>query len=297
MIYQHPLAYLIGVEGAALLRGWAGEYDREVVEARLAEVRRLLNNAELVNHPGVEVRRRDIEIGYRDWSATYDDGRNSLFDYDEPCVFGIVDELPVGTALDAACGTGRYAAHLAAAGHQLIGVDASPEMLARARTRVPGADFRHGDVRHLPVGNDEVDLVVAGLALTHVPDLDPVLAEFARVLRPGGHVVIADVHADLIKLGSVPVAIGRDGEPGLTAAYPHETGDYIRAALRAGLQVRGCEETRLVGTNPQRPAQPDASVKPWETWPWTLMDMVPAAVRSFSGPGGVRQTIIWHFQL
>ncbi len=44
MIYQHPLAYLLGLEGIALLRAWAGDYDKALVEARLAEVRRLLDD-------------------------------------------------------------------------------------------------------------------------------------------------------------------------------------------------------------------------------------------------------------
>ena len=46
MVYQHPLAYLIGMEGLALLRAWAGDYDydREFVTARLAETRKLLDD-------------------------------------------------------------------------------------------------------------------------------------------------------------------------------------------------------------------------------------------------------------
>jgi hypothetical protein len=54
--------------------------------------------------------------GYRQWSATYDEPRNTLFDFDEPIVHEILDALTVGRALDAACGTGRYAAHPAARG-------------------------------------------------------------------------------------------------------------------------------------------------------------------------------------
>jgi len=72
-MYQHPLAYLLGVEGVALLRGWAGEFDKEFVGARLDEIRRLLANDSLVNHPGVAVARNDAVTGYRQWSATYDD--------------------------------------------------------------------------------------------------------------------------------------------------------------------------------------------------------------------------------
>ena len=47
MIYQDPLAYLLGLEGIALLDGWAGDHDRAFTEARLAEVRRLLDDEQL----------------------------------------------------------------------------------------------------------------------------------------------------------------------------------------------------------------------------------------------------------
>jgi hypothetical protein len=116
MIYQHPLAYLPGLEGIALLRAWAGEYDRAVVQARLAEARRLLDNEALVSHGGVMVNRGDTVMGYRQWSATYDEPRNGLFDVEEPIMHEILDALAAGNALDAACGTGRYAGYLAARG-------------------------------------------------------------------------------------------------------------------------------------------------------------------------------------
>ena len=62
----------------------------------------------------------------------------------------------------------------------------SPEMLARARRRVPTGAFHRGDLHRLPLAGGTVDPVGCCLALTHVPRLEPVLAEFARVLRPGG---------------------------------------------------------------------------------------------------------------
>jgi SAM-dependent methyltransferase len=217
MIYQHPLAYLLGLEGVALLRAWAGDYDKAFVEARLAEVRRLLDNEALVHHTGVMVGRGDTVTGYRQWSVTYDEPRNGLFDVEEPVMHEILDVLPAGSALDAACGTGRYAGYLAARGHQVVGVDSSPDMLARARARVPRAAFLVGDLHKLPLPDDAVDVVVSALALSHVPTLAPVIAEFARVLRPGGHLVISDTHHEQILRGSVVKALGPTGEPGLVA--------------------------------------------------------------------------------
>ena len=47
MIYQDPLAYLLGLEGIALLNAWAGDHDREFTDARLAEIRRPLDDEKL----------------------------------------------------------------------------------------------------------------------------------------------------------------------------------------------------------------------------------------------------------
>jgi hypothetical protein len=80
VIYEHPLAYLLGLEGVALIRGFIGEYDRDFVEARIAEVRDLLADESLAD-AAVAVERVGTVDGYRVWSATYD-GRNSAFDFD-----------------------------------------------------------------------------------------------------------------------------------------------------------------------------------------------------------------------
>jgi len=292
MIYQHPLAYLLGLEGIALLRGWAGDFDKEFVEARLAEVRRLLAADALANHDGVMVERGDTVTGYRRWAATYDEPRNSLFDADEPVMHQIIEGLPPGDALDAACGTGRYAEYLAGRGHRVLGVDSSPEMLARARARVPSGEFVLGDLHELPLPDSSVDLVVSALALAHVPTLAPVMAEFARVLRPGGNLVISDAHHEIVIRGSVPHALGPNNEPGLAPSYRHTPGDFIRAALPVGLQVRRCEEPY----NDLPPPRPDTelTVTGWYEWPWSLLDLVPEASRA---AWAVPAVIVWHFAL
>lgn len=188
MTYLSALAYLLGVEGAALLRGIReGTADQEFVDARIGEIRTLLAEPALAAAAGVEAVPGAITTAevYRGWAPTYDEPGNGMIELEEPVVRRILDGLPVGTALDAACGTGRHAAYLAERGHHVIGVDASPEMLDRARRRLPGADLRHGELERLPLPDAAVDTVVCGLALEHVPDLASVLAEFARVLRPG----------------------------------------------------------------------------------------------------------------
>jgi 2-polyprenyl-3-methyl-5-hydroxy-6-metoxy-1,4-benzoquinol methylase len=292
MVYQHPLAYLLGIEGVSLLRAFGGDFDREFVAARIAEVRRLLDSPEL-DVEGVEAPQVGTVDGYRVWSRTYDEPGNGIFAYEQPYVHAILGTLPTGVALDAACGTGRHTEHLVRLGHRVIGVDSSPDMLARAGARVPQADLRQGDLRHLPLAEDEADIVVCTLALTHEPDLAPVLAEFARVLRPGGHLIIADVHHLHVRLGSMPRVRDDEGRPGILPAYFHLASDYLGAALPLGFQVRACHEPR--GPVPEvSPADP-VTVGPWDGWPWSLLNVVPEATRAAFG--GTPVTVVWHFQL
>ncbi|NRQ35224.1 class I SAM-dependent methyltransferase [Nonomuraea sp. NN258] len=289
MIHESPLAYVLGLEGLALMRSFAGEHDRAFVEARLAEIRKFLDDDSLAE-AAVEVARVDTLEGYRIWSQTYDEP-NAAFVLDEPFISEIVDVLPAGDALDAACGTGRIAAYLAGRGHRVRGVDSSADMLERARVRVPQAEFLQGDLTSLPVPDESVDLVVCSLALTHVPELDPVLAEFARVLRPGGQVVIADVHPEGVALGGVPSVRLPDGRPGRVATYRHLVGDYVRAALAAGLQVRRCEEPRHPAGEPGERID---VLEPWDVWPWALRGLAPEAAHAVIA--GSPSMLFWHFQ-
>lgn len=294
MTYEHPLAYVLGLEGVALLRSFTGRFDRGFVDARVAEIRRLLDDEALAD-AAVEVAHVHPAEGYRIWSGTYD-GPNGLFDIDGPVVGQIVDGLPRGVALDAACGTGRVAASLAERGHQVLGVDGSSDMLERARTRVPQGRFTVGELDRLPVPDDAVDLVTCCLALTHVPSLGPVMGEFARVLRPGGHLVISDMHPEGVARGYVPNVRLADGRPGRIATYHHAVGEYLRAALHAGLEVRRCEEPRLPHEEESRPV-PSASqaVQTWDVWPWCLADLVPQAAAAANED--VPTMLIWDFQL
>src|SRR5260370_1655253 len=154
-------------------------------------------------------------------------------------------------------------------------------MLARARRRVRDGEFRVGALGRLPLPDESADVIVCALAVVHVPRLQPVLAEFARVLRPGGDLVISDLHPEQVTRGSVIKALGPAGEPCIVATYRHQLGDYLRAALSLGLQVRGCEEPSAA--QPGGP-QPATGIGDWRDRPWALMDHPPSAARGRGCP-------------
>ena len=100
-------------------------------------------------------------------------------------------------ALDLGTGTGALAAELARAGVSVIAVDHSPRMLEAARARLAaealqGVELRAGEASALPLADGEVDAAFAHMVLQYLPSPAEALRELARVVRPGGTVVVVD---------------------------------------------------------------------------------------------------------
>jgi ubiquinone/menaquinone biosynthesis C-methylase UbiE len=230
---------LAGVEGLALLRNL---YDGDDATAarRLGELREVLADPAFDRaEPTPEFAPVD---GYALWSDSYDDPGNPVVAVEARVVHGLLDGLEPARALDAGCGTGRHARALAQRGHQVTGADLTPEMLARARSRVPEASFVRADLRALPFADASFALVVCGLALSHLPSLDEAVAELARVLEPGGRLIASVLHPFQALLGWNAPFSAADGGRGFVREYPHLHSDHLSAFARAGLRVTGCHE-------------------------------------------------------
>lgn len=95
--------------------------------------------------------------------------------------------------VDLGCGPGRVTAHLDGLGVRVFGVDLSPAMVAVARRTYPGLRFEVGSMAALDVADGVLGGVLAWYSTVHTPpsELPSACAEFARVLAPGGHVLIA----------------------------------------------------------------------------------------------------------
>jgi ubiquinone/menaquinone biosynthesis C-methylase UbiE len=231
-----PAQFDAGLDGLGLLRAWPLT-DAVELQARLAELRRDIDGAEVRT---LEV--LDVDEGYVGWSTTYDTRVNQLLLAEQPAVIEILDSIPAGVALDAACGTGRLTGLLLARGHQVVGVDASEAMLARARRDLPAADFRAGSLTALPVAGSTCDLVTCGLALTHLTAVGPAIGELARTLRPGGRLVVSDIHPVSVVLGGHAFFRREDGSRCVIRNHIHWHGEYLEAFAASGFRVRRCLE-------------------------------------------------------
>jgi SAM-dependent methyltransferase len=105
-------------------------------------------------------------------------------------------------ALDAGCGTGLQTAILVDLGYETVGTDLAASLLAVARRRHPAARFVRGDVQALPWRSAVFDVVVScGSVLSFVPEPARAIGELARVLRPGGQLLIEVEHRWSLDLG------------------------------------------------------------------------------------------------
>jgi demethylmenaquinone methyltransferase/2-methoxy-6-polyprenyl-1,4-benzoquinol methylase len=100
---------------------------------------------------------------------------------------------PGSRALDVATGTGDLAIALRSRGADVVGVDFAEKMLEIARRKAPELDFRTGDALALEFADDEFDAATVGFGARNFSDLDQGLREMARVVKPGGRVVVLEI--------------------------------------------------------------------------------------------------------
>jgi demethylmenaquinone methyltransferase/2-methoxy-6-polyprenyl-1,4-benzoquinol methylase len=100
---------------------------------------------------------------------------------------------PGSKVLDVATGTGDLAIEAASRGAEVIGSDFSEGMLERARVKASAITFEQGDALALTYGDDAFDAATVGFGARNFADLEQGLREMARVVRPGGKVVVLEI--------------------------------------------------------------------------------------------------------
>ena len=196
--------------------------------------------------------------GYARWATTYEQDMDGhpLALAESGAMCALLPPCQDIVALDAACGTGRYARLLAEQGaRQVIGVDQSTAMLERARELIaPGSAaevlFKQGHLLDLPLADHSCDLAIVALALAHLEtrQLGQAFAEFRRILKPGGTLLMSEMHPFGALTGGrcrFEQTIGSQKQVYHVQTYTHLHEDYFTAASAAGLTLEAMREPRL----------------------------------------------------
>lgn len=190
----------------------------------------------------------DVRAGYALWTKTYPARpHNPLMRTEQQAMLSLVPQSLAGrTCLDLACGSGRYLRVLRQRQVRCaVGLDLSAEMLAAA----PGISAALGEFGRLPFAANRFDWVVCGLAVGHTPDLPAFAAETARVLRPGGQLLLSDIHPAGIAAGWQRTFTA-NGRLHRLEHHPHHLSDFRRACDFAGLRIGQILEPALAGDVP-----------------------------------------------
>ena len=117
-------------------------------------------------------------------------GRQHVLD---PVMMERVRRGKFGNAIDVGCGEGRFCRMLKTAGVKPTGIDPTAAFIELARQRDPGGDYRLGRAEALEFADGSFDLAVSYITLIDIPDFRAAIGEMARVLRPGGALLMANL--------------------------------------------------------------------------------------------------------
>lgn len=185
-----------------------------------------------------------------------------------------------GKALDVGCGEGRFCRMLKPHGIAVTGIDPTPALLAAAQARDPECMFLEAAAERLPFDDNAFDLVVSYLSLIDISDVQAAISEMARVLTPGGVLLIANLNS-FNTAGSGWVNGGAEEHlyfpidnylqersiwieyRGIRVVNHHRPiGTYMRALLDAGLRLTYFDEPE------PRPDAPEPKATDYRRVPW-----------------------------
>jgi SAM-dependent methyltransferase len=189
------------------------------------------------------------------------------------------------SALDVGCGEGRFCRMLKQHGVEVTGIDPTSKLIAAARARDAGGVYLEAPAEQLPFPDASVDLVVSYLTLIDIPDVQAGIREMARVLKPGGALLIANLNG--FNTACVDSGWVKDGT-GAHLHYPVDNylqermawieyrgirvqnhhrplGSYMRTLLAAGLRLNYFDEPTPV------PGAPEPKATVYRRVPWFVV--------------------------
>ena len=173
------------------------------------------------------------------WAQVYDAQRNPLLLLEERKAAPLLPSIRGSNVLDVGCGTGRWLTHLEALHPaSLIGIDSSTVMLKHARKKVlPATKLEHGHSSALPGENVRYTLVIASFLLSYVQDLPAFALECARVVRPGGWLILSDMHPVTAAERGWKRGFHVDGTTVDIAAHSRSLPEIIAVFEKSGFEV------------------------------------------------------------
>jgi hypothetical protein len=183
------------------------------------------------------------EAGYDVKASTYDDMPNPIIVMEQPAVWEMLDRIAPGRAVDA---TGRHAGRLLDREHPVIAVDAATLILDQTRAKLTAADVHVSDLTSSTARGQQRRSRRLRARPDHLTELHAPIGGLVRVVRPGGRIVLSDVHPQFVSLGGQAYAADeRRFVRNRSFPLPMSAPELIaRSAIELGHETRNCRQGR-----------------------------------------------------
>lgn len=139
---------------------------------------------------------------YRLWAPAWESDPSAVVALESRFLTPWLTGLSGKVLVDLSCGTGRWLTFAQSRGAEVLGFDLCHEMLVEARKKDGlSGKLALADTRRLPLPDRCADVVLCALALGHMAPLESAIVELARLVRPGGTLLMSDFHPDAIERG------------------------------------------------------------------------------------------------
>ena len=174
------------------------------------------------------------------WAQVYDSQSNPLLMLEERMATPLLQPVTGGNILDVGCGTGRWLTRLEALDPlSLTGIDCSRAMLEKAREKVRTSTvLEHGNCSPLLGEDSAYSFVIASFLLSYLRDLQTFARECARVVRPGGYMLVSDMHPSTAAARGWTRSFHIDGEKVEIAVHPPSLAEITEIFQQAGFDVQ-----------------------------------------------------------
>ena len=186
----------------------------------------------------------EVEKAYNSWAQQYDTNENKTRDLEATVLRKTLNQLTFRSCLEIGCGTGKNTAYLIEKADEILAVDFSEEMLAKAKSKIVSnkVQFQQADItKAWTFINKQFDLVTFSLVLEHIENLDHVFVQAARALVEGGHVYIGELHPYKQYAGSKARFETEEGLQ-IVQCFTHNISEFTQTAKRHGFGLVDLDE-------------------------------------------------------
>jgi ubiquinone/menaquinone biosynthesis C-methylase UbiE len=186
----------------------------------------------------------NVKQAYDAWADQYDANENKTRDLEAMALRSNLASIHFEHVLEVGCGTGKNTTWIVSKAKEIMAVDLSEVMLARAKEKISSdkITFRQADIRQAwTFLKRKYDLVTFSLVLEHIDYLDHIFQEASRAVVPGGHVYVGELHPFKQYMGTKARFETSEGQQVVTC-FDHNVSDFTQSAAKYGLNIIDVKE-------------------------------------------------------